>query len=154
MTDLVNNGVNRLSVHGPIEVTRWRDRITGVRIFKHKVQFERSVSTTGPRTGWRLTIHPLRRGCGYRAYDFPWHSQNIADGRFRTGRWTSSIPGVTIRMGTNHHSFGGTVKRRFRWSKVRQNQYRYIKAKRHIRFFVQVRVNGNHPRDAFPNWWS
>lgn len=94
--------------------------------------FERNPS--GP--GWALRVSPLKRGAGYRAYDFPWHSQSIHDPWWTGKAWVSYIPGFTFRV----------IWR----AKVYKRRYDGTSARRR-RLWIELKTNGNGR--AFPGWW-
>lgn len=92
------------------------------------------TNPSGP--GWSLTWSPLRRGAGYRAYDFPWHRMSIHAPRWRTAAWVSHIPGLTLRVIWN-----ARVTDRNTLTSTRR------------RLVVQFGTNGNRRDFACPAWW-
>jgi hypothetical protein len=97
-----------------------------------KTRFERNPIGVG----WYYSWQPLRRGAGYRAYDFPWHTQSIHDPLWRTGPWVSYIPGFTLRIIRN----------------ARVMDKRTLERKRR-RIVIQFTSNGNGRRFICPGWW-
>lgn len=83
--------------------------------------------------GWMLRIRPLRRGAGYRAYDFPWYSPSVHAPRWRRYGY---ISGRTIVLARN-------VKP--------AQQVRNGKPTRRRAWWLTVTKNGN-PR-YLPGWW-
>lgn len=80
--------------------------------------------------GFVFTLQ-LRKGAGYRAFDLPGHSMNVAH-RFRRHLY---IPGVTFTVATNQRPSG--------WQgRDRKNR----------RLVVSLRKNGN--AWFCPAWWS
>ena len=97
-----------------------------------RVQFTRNPYGKG----WDFRIH---FGCcaGYRAYDFPWHTQSIHDPWWTGRRWVSYIPGYTFRLIRN--------------AKVYHKDGNHLGSTRRA-WWVQFTSNGN-ARLAVPGWW-
>lgn len=90
------------------------------------------------KPGWCIKWQPFRRGGGYRAYDFPWHSMKAPwlhpwwSRRFRSGAWWSYIPGYTLTIG---------------------HRGREIHSRKLRRFYVSWSKKGNPKRQCVPRWW-
>ncbi len=98
------------------------------------------------RRGWFLTVQPFRRGAGYRAYDFPWHTQNINDPWWTTRAWFSHIPGITLRVGWK-------PKRAKSWGQQANN---FLPTPGQVTwplFWMQLAINGNRKHSLYPGWW-
>lgn len=86
-----------------------------------------SSNPSGP--GWVFNLY-LGAGAGYRTLDYPWHSSNVLDPKWRRRPWVSYLPGVTVTIGKNQrHMFTRRIYPR--WG--------------------AIRTNGNNP--VVPAWW-
>jgi hypothetical protein len=100
---------------------------------KKLIRIQRSRNPHGK--GWQLKIH---FGCcaGYRALDFPWHSQSIHSPGWQTKPWLSYIPGYTFTLTRSAKVYNTRtlVPRRRPW-------------------WISFTSNGNS-RLVVPGWWS
>jgi len=82
--------------------------------------------------GWRLTVSPFGKGCGYRALDWPWYSHDRAAPFWRSWALLAYLPGVTFVLATNQHHV------------LRRNRRRLV---------VGVARGCRGVYNYVPNWW-